>query len=1289
MKFPQCALVAALLSLAASAQTAPGTIDVGQGSPTDGIRQQFVFSYYRNGFSSLTTLPPLGQVKKFGTAGLVQEFSEAANATVKWALLAPNASAPVAQDRPFVLQVTGAMYAYYNSVGSGTAGMPLNDTTNCARLAAANSCIYQFFDKNYALFVFSNLVNLTATTFFTRDPYYTKWLATGGLSVLGPAESAETAVTSSTAATATMQTFDQGAIFNFTTGLNAGRQIAVKQPVWGVYVANGLVTGALGLPVGEEYILPNGHKRQPFESGTIEYDPATQTAFLRAAVASVAISSVNNPVKLKVNETATLTAEVTDTTGTPAPDRAVIWTTSNSRIASVQSAGATATVKGTGGGTATIQAISEGKTSPAVTIVVTATCCQIGEGAPTAAIALAFQDAVTRNKLNIKLPAAGAVTRAGAGYMQTLEAADGKGTTYIIAVPDSVRTGFALSGRILTRYNELGGPTGSLGYPISDPTATGRQLFEHGALAGDPLIMVSDDILAKWAVLGYETGLAGAPSGTPMTFLTFRGSHGIAQSFQKANIYAVASGASSKTYAVSGLILARYAAAGGAAGKIGAPTDDEYGINGRRKQDFEGGSIDYAPGDGSAQLTETARQPLITASPASVVAGTVVRLSAGGFADNATVQVSVSGQTDFTVQATNGVYVWDVLVPPNAKSGPVTVRAVDRNNPSLSAQGSYTVRATADVHLQFKAIAGDSQVGTPGARLPLPLQVVLTDEAGNPVPNVPVEFSASPGAQLEAASAITDGNGEASARLRMPSNGGLALVNVTAAKLVVTFNARTASVGLANFPKQSQAVGGTLGSSSSTIAANGALLTSAAMILRYYQSRSELSSTSGLADPVVLNDYLKSVCIPDAQGAQLCDGYLTAGGSPDPIVNLWRLSGFAGNAVDVSIEKADLATVKDLVGQGSPVLLALSLTNGGSHFVVATGVGADGNIAIADPNPVYGRSALNDYLGGFTAGGQTVKATLTGAARLVPRVPKTGGFVVAVNAAVEISSPSGSCGQSFEFAGAKGIVRLRACDGADAQFQLDLTSATPYQGTLTDLGNPGNRVDLSGSGATTFKIARKGAVWAAFPMDVAIAAGGIVSAASFAPGVAPGAIATVFGNGFGRSGSPVTVEVGGVQAVVLASFPFQVNFQIPPATPAGVVPLKITSEAGTASQDLSVATVAPAIFLIGPSQGAVTNQNGTLNSATNPESRGRVLIVYATGLGTVAPKGNLMVADTPVTATLGRRDALVAFAGLAPGFIGLNQVNVNIPGSLPPGLAVELSIKQANSTSNTVVVAIQ
>ena len=135
-------------------------------------------------------------------------------------------------------------------------------------------------------------------------------------------------------------------------------------------------------------------------------------------------------------------------------------------------------------------------------------------------------------------------------------------------------------------------------------------------------------------------------------------------------------------------------------------------------------------------------------------------------------------------------------------------------------------------------------------------------------------------------------------------------------------------------------------------------------------------------------------------------------------MNLWRVGGFVGGAVDVQVLSPTVEAIRDTASQSAPVLVALSLVSGsatvGGNFVVVTGIQADGTVGIADPNPAYNRATLDDYLVGFSVNGLTVRGVITGAVRLWPRVPAAGGFLVAANGAIDIASPAGTCGVTLE-----------------------------------------------------------------------------------------------------------------------------------------------------------------------------------------------------------------------------------------------------------------------------------
>jgi uncharacterized protein (TIGR03437 family) len=1268
------------------------------GGLTSDIQATFVTAYQRGIFSTLVG-SPLGDVSTFGPSGLIQTFPGAINGIDIFALIKPDSTATAN-----VQQVWYPMYEYYSVVTLAAAGFPTADTTNCPTLlsaaASGNSCQWQPFSNDYALFVYNQSIPNLGLDFLTQDPFFTLWTALGGVTVLGPAISAETQVTSQYRSAATKQQFDQGAMFHISEGPASGQVLAVKEPIYNLYLANGADQGTMGLPLTAEQLLTNGMHLQAFERDAIEYNPATLVAVLLPPVASVAISA-GTSIQMYPDESLTVQSSLAGSNGAALSNRPVVWTSSNPAVVQINGSGPSVTLLALTYGTASVTATAEGQTSPALVVSVTTSfCCQIGQGAPTPAIQQAFQDAVTSYGLNVQ--AASGVTRVGNGYVQQLVSAAAPAVPYLVAVADSAGAAYIVTGAILTEYLQLGGPAGMLGYPLADATVGGRQTFQFGALAGNPLQLVTGAILTEWQSLGYETGAAGSPTSAVSTFLTFRGTTGNMQSFQNGPILAATVGSlSGQGFFVTGLVLATYSAGGGPGGNLGAPISAESTVNGMRRQNFEGGYIGYAPGATQATEYDTPRQAAITATPGAVRAGTSVHLVIGGFNNGATVRVSQTGQAAFLVTMPSGSYTFDTFLPAAMTPGTVTVTASDTNS-TATAQSSYSVYALSTSLMTVSIVSGNQQTGAPGALLTQPLVVVVNDQDGNPVAGQRVAFAASPGATALPATVITGADGTASATLRMPTPAGIALVTAQTEGHFVTFSAQSAAFSIGNFPALTQAVSGTLGNGSDTIQNKGALLTSVASIIQYYQSLGDLPQTNGLATPVSLNQFLTSFCTFDSKGNQICDGFVVLGGSAEQTVNLWRVGAFVSNSVTVQMPVQmtvpfPSTAVSDLVAAGVPVLLALSLGNLGSHFVVAYGVNADGSLAIMDPNPVFAQTDLNGYLSGFSAAGQTIQGTVTGAVRLLPQQPSSPGFVVASNAPVALTSAAGSCGPTLQFPGVAavagatpasppGTLYFGACNGTAAAYELDAGPGA-FNLTFTDLSPNGGRTFASGPPPASYQIVSNGQNWTASPL-IALIAGSVVNAASYTTAIAPGGLISIFGAGLAGSvtGQSTTVQIGGQAAKVVAATPFQVNAQVPSGVSAGTAQLTVGSASGSAQQQVAIGSVAPAIFSISATQAAITNLDNSLNAPSNPAKRGSYLIIYATGFGAVSAAG---AATTPLSVVIGGLSIPAAYAGVSSGGAGLNQANVLLPATMPPGLALPLYLKQGGVVSNTVAVAIQ
>jgi uncharacterized protein (TIGR03437 family) len=121
-------------------------------------------------------------------------------------------------------------------------------------------------------------------------------------------------------------------------------------------------------------------------------------------------------------------------------------------------------------------------------------------------------------------------------------------------------------------------------------------------------------------------------------------------------------------------------------------------------------------------------------------------------------------------------------------------------------------------------------------------------------------------------------------------------------------------------------------------------------------------------------------------------------------------------------------------------------------------------------------------------------------------------------------------------------------------------------------------------------------------------------------------------------------------------------------------------------------------ILIANSGGFVAAPVGAFPKSRPVEQDG-FLEIFATGLGDVTnppPTGQVALASplsrTTVVPTVeigGRPVSRVLFSGLAPGFVGLYQVNVELDPATPVGNAVDVVLTIADQVSNTVTIAVE
>jgi uncharacterized protein (TIGR03437 family) len=219
------------------------------------------------------------------------------------------------------------------------------------------------------------------------------------------------------------------------------------------------------------------------------------------------------------------------------------------------------------------------------------------------------------------------------------------------------------------------------------------------------------------------------------------------------------------------------------------------------------------------------------------------------------------------------------------------------------------------------------------------------------------------------------------------------------------------------------------------------------------------------------------------------------------------------------------------------------------------------------------------------------------------------------------------------------------------------------------------------------------------PILPTIASNGVVNGASFQAPIVPGSWVTIAGTNFaGVTGTwenaivdgklpteldGVQVRIGGKAAFIYYVSPTQINVQAPDVA-AGSVPVTVTDGNGnTTSATVTVVQQSPAFFLWAGKYAVATHRDYSLAvaSGTFPGSQtvaakpGEVLILWATGLGPTNPPvpagiqvpGDQLYATAPVEVTIGSEPAQVFGAALSPGYAGLYQVAIQVPGSLADG----------------------
>jgi uncharacterized protein (TIGR03437 family) len=266
--------------------------------------------------------------------------------------------------------------------------------------------------------------------------------------------------------------------------------------------------------------------------------------------------------------------------------------------------------------------------------------------------------------------------------------------------------------------------------------------------------------------------------------------------------------------------------------------------------------------------------------------------------------------------------------------------------------------------------------------------------------------------------------------------------------------------------------------------------------------------------------------------------------------------------------------------------------------------------------------------------------------------------------------------------------------------------------TAVSLLSPGHFLLYRTASSTTvaFDLTLQPAAWFGCPANLASGVAG--------PGLAAGEIFAISGYGLGpvqgigaapNAAGFYPTSLGGVQ-VLFNSQPAPLLF-VQANEIHAVAPLYVPQGAAVQVQygtqtapplDPALAGVNPGIFTVN-GQGAIINQDGTVNTPANPASLGSIVSIYCTGTGyleTVLTDGQLTPIPPPYITT--ESADVVTFAGVpgtttwsgsAPGLIaGVAQINVQLPAALPSGTAlgaVPMILEAAETLSPPALISVK
>ena len=355
-------------------------------------------------------------------------------------------------------------------------------------------------------------------------------------------------------------------------------------------------------------------------------------------------------------------------------------------------------------------------------------------------------------------------------------------------------------------------------------------------------------------------------------------------------------------------------------------------------------------------------------------------------------------------------------------------------------------------------------------------------------------------------------------------------------------------------------------------------------------------------------------------------------------------------------------------------------------------------------------AALSDNL--YTAGGYVFNTALVqqGTLNLFQGV-SSGIAITGETGLVSLGSSTGANGVVEKFAMSKQFSSISPTLFAEAPLlsttahpapvgQIGQT-ILPFTRTLAPLMNGQFLVQLSTSGFTAIPMTFDA------PKQVPVVSGAN-NPADQSTSIAPGGLVTFWGAGLSDSAmaasslplanalNNVCVYANSIAVPLLFVSPNQINAQLPFGLPSGAS-IVVSNQNGTSlPYTVPVQPTAPAIFRTPDGTPMIIRSvDGKFVSPSTPIHLNETLIIYMTGLGPVGPavtsgsagpSSPLAATSTPTAVYIGGSQLFTLWSGLAPGFVGVYQVNAQVPfHNVPTGDNIPFTVISGNAQTQVKV----